>query len=110
MSADIKLKKPLIFDWDKGNKDKNVSKHKVQNTETEEVFFNNPALLKDISHSESEERYFAFGVTDKKRHLIISFTLRGEKQERIRPIMARNQNKKERLYEQKHRKEVKKGK
>ena len=106
----IKLKKPLIFEWDEGNKEKNVQKHNVQNSETEEIFFNSPIIIEDISHSQDEERYFAFGTTDKGRHLIISFTLRGEKQERIRPIMSRDQHKKERIYEQTLRKGVVKNK
>lgn len=107
MTTDMKLKKPLSFEWDRGNKEKNFKKHNVQNRETEEVFFNDPILLRDTKHSDGEERYFAFGVTDKGRHIIISFTLRGEKQEIIRPIMSRDQNKKEKLYEQANRKEVK---
>ena len=110
MKAVIKLKKPLVFEWNKGNIDKNVKKHNVLNAETEEIFFNKPVLLKDITHSVGEERYIAFGVTDKGRHLIISFTLRGERQDRIRSIMSRDQNKKERLYEQQQRKKMKKGK
>jgi uncharacterized protein len=106
----IRLKKPLTFEWDEGNKEKNVKKHNVQNSETEEIFFNNPVIIEDISHSQDEERYFAFGITDKGRHLIVSFTLRGGKQERIRPIMSRDQHKKERIYVQKLRKEVVKNK
>lgn len=100
------LRKPLIFEWDEGNKEKNVKKHNVQNSETEEVFFNNPVLLEDKEHSEGEERFFAFGRTDKGRQLVISFTLRGENQERIRPIMSRDQNKKEKEFYQQQRSEV----
>ena len=44
----IKLKKPLIFEWDEGNKEKNVQKHNVQNSETEEIFFNSPIIIEDI--------------------------------------------------------------
>ncbi len=40
MGKDLKLKKPLIFEWDIGNKEKNVHKHKVLNGESEEVFVN----------------------------------------------------------------------
>ena|SRR3989338_2817177 len=106
MNKKVHLKKPLTFDWDEGNKEKNVKKHNVQNNETEEVFFNNPVLLKDKEHSEREERFFAFGYTDKGRQLIISFTLRGEKQEKIRPIMSRDQNKREKEFYQKQKSEV----
>lgn len=102
----VRLKKPFTFEWDEGNKEKNVKKHNVQNSETEEVFFNNPILLEDNGHSEGEERFFAFGFTDKGRRLMISFTLRGEKQERIRPIMSRDQNKREKEFYQKQKSEV----
>src|SRR5438045_1449306 len=98
MKKGVKLKKTLIFEWDKGNKDKNVRKHRVENSETEEVFLNDPIVMPDRTHSVTEKRYFAFGITDKKRQLIISFTLRGENKERVRAIMARDQSKKERAY------------
>ena len=110
MSKDIKLKKPLVFEWDKGNKDKNVQKHRVQNSESEEVFFNNPILLEDILHSQNENRYIAYGVTDKKRELVITFTLRGNNLEMIRVISARKQDKKERDFYQKLKEGVKKKK
>ena len=110
MSRDIKLKKPLVFEWDKGNKEKNVNKHKVQNSESEEVFFNNPILLEDIFHSQIENRYIAYGVTDKKRQLVITFTLRGNNFEKIRIISARYQDKKEREFYQKLKEGVKKKK
>lgn len=98
MSKKPKLEKPLSFEWDEGNKDKNVIKHKVQNNETEEVFENEPVIIFDESHSQGEDRYLAYGVSGKGRQLVISFTLRGEKRY-IRPIMSRDQDKKEReLY------------
>lgn len=107
MKKGIKFTKPLTFEWDKGNKDKNVQKHKVQNSEGEEVFFNNPMFLEDTSHSQKESRYLAFGITDKKRPLMISFTLRGENLERIRIISFRDQNKREKELCQRLKEEVK---
>ncbi len=98
MNKAIKIKKPIVFEWDKGNKDKNVKKHKVQNSETEEIFLNDPVIVPDRTHSVQEERYFAFGITNTKRKLIASFTLRGENKEKIRVISARDQNKKEKVY------------
>ncbi len=99
MKKDIKLNKPLAFDWDKGNKDKNVQRHQVQNTESEEIFENEPILLEDTIHSDKEKRYLAYGITDKKRQLVISFTLRGANLEKIRIISSRDQDKKEKkLY------------
>ena len=92
--------KPLRFDWDRHNKQKNWEKHRVDFWECEQVFFNRPIkFLYDKKHSQKEERFIALGITDKKRRLIISFTIRNKK---IRVISARNQSRKERrLYEQK---------
>jgi len=45
---DEKFKKILLkctgFEWDEGNKDKNWIKHKVSNSECEEIFFNQPLI------------------------------------------------------------------
>ena len=82
------------FEWDKWNAEKNILKHEVYPGECEEVFFNNPILGEAIlSKSKSETRYYALGVTDKKRKLAIIFTIRGSK---IRIISARDMSKKER--------------
>lgn len=106
MARRIKLPKPIGFEWDKGNNEKNVTKHKVKITEGEEVFFNNPLLLYDKAHSQKEDRYLAFGITDNKRALIVSFTLRGEEEKKIRIISVRDQDKKEKEYYQTHKKRV----
>jgi uncharacterized DUF497 family protein len=110
MDKKVKLKKPFAFEWDKGDKEKNVIKHKIQNSESEEVFVNNPILLIDITHSQAENRYLAYGVTDKKRQLVIAFTLRGENEEKIRIISSREQDKKEKELYQKMKSEVRKKK
>lgn len=82
------------FQWDSGNKDKNWLKHKVSNSECEQVFFNIPFLVKyDIGHSETEPRFYALGQTDLGRKLFIVFTIRDKK---IRIISARDMSKKER--------------
>jgi uncharacterized protein len=85
------------FDWDEFNIHKNWDKHQVSWWECEEVFINEPLLLlEDAKHSEKENRYYALGKTIENRRLFISFTIRGQK---IRPISARNMNRKERgLY------------
>ncbi|MFH0942953.1 MAG: BrnT family toxin [Candidatus Beckwithbacteria bacterium] len=87
------------FDWNKGNINKNLVKHKVDFREAEEIFFNKPVkFYLDKLHSQSEVRYTALGTTNKKRKLIISYTVRKNK---IRIISARDQSKKERkLYGQ----------
>lgn len=87
------------FEWDKGNIDKNRFRHNVDTSECEEVFFNKPQIIAyDEAHSQREERYSILGKTTKGRKLNIIFTLRNNK---IRAISARDQNKKERkLYEE----------
>lgn len=90
-------KKPVEFEWDKGNVGKN-KKHKIDDLEAEEVFFDEKKKsYKDIIHSGTEERYILIGKTKKNRLLYLVFTVR---QGRVRIISARNVNKKEvYLYE-----------
>lgn len=94
------LPKPIQFDWDKGNINKNIAKHKIKNEAAEEVFVNQPiVLIKDKKHSQTESRLMVLGQTDKKRLLSIFFTIRNKK---VRIISARPMGRKERrLYEQK---------
>lgn len=92
------FKDPLGFEWDQGNKDKNLLKHGITDGECEEVFFDNKKrVLKDVFHSNHESRYILIGQTKKQRILFVVFTARNHK---IRIISARDLNKKERnLYE-----------
>jgi uncharacterized protein len=91
----IEYPKFVSFDWDDGNRDKNL-KHKVQHWECEQLFFNEPiVILEDPLHSIAEDRFAAFGKTDNGRRLIIIYTTRAAK---IRVISARNMNKKERDF------------
>ncbi len=88
------LPEPLAFEWDKGNIEKNLIKHKVTSRETEEVFTNEEKfIIEDEKHSLSEKRYLVWGVTNKGRRLSVIFTLRNNK---VRIISARGMNKKER--------------
>ena len=92
------LPEPILFEWDKGNIEKNWLKHGVSNKEIEEVFSNKPLLVsKDIKHSEIEERYQALGKTDSERLIFLSFMVRNNK---VRIISARDMSKKEeKIYE-----------
>jgi len=84
------------FDWDDGNRGKNWRKHRVSDTECEQVFFNEPLLVAlDDDHSESEARYYVLGRTDAGRRLFLFFAPR---QDRIRVISARNMTKRERRF------------
>ena len=97
--SNIPIMKNLIkdcegFEWDEGNSDKNWIRHEVSRFECEEIFFNQPLIVKsDIKHSESEIRYYSLGRTDSNRFLFISFALRNKL---IRVISARDMTQKER--------------
>ena len=84
------------FDWDEWNINKNWEKHRVTYLECEQVFFNEPFIVKrDESHSLYEPRYYALGKTNQGRALFIVFTIRKGK---IRVISARDMNQQERSY------------
>ena len=84
------------FQWDRGNIDKNLIKHNVENRECEQVFFNRPLIvLEDPEHSISEKRWAAFGKTDTGRLLVVIFKRRNNL---IRIISTRGMNKKERKF------------
>ena len=87
----------LEFDWDKGNAGKN-KKHGVDDSESEESFFDgSKVILKDTLHSDEEERFILLGKTKKERLLFVVFSKRKDK---IRIISARDINRRERgLYE-----------
>jgi len=86
----------VAFQWDRGNDNKNLVKHNVQNLESEQVFFNKPLLvLEDPGHSVEEKRWAAFGKTDSGRLLVVIFTKRGKL---LRVISARDMNSKERKF------------
>ena len=76
------------FDWDQANVEKNSEGHQVTFWEAEEVFFNDPLLVRtDKPHSKRELRHWALGTTDAGRLLFISFTVR---RHLIRVISARD--------------------
>lgn len=82
------------FDWDDGNQEKNWIKHGVSTAESEETFFNQPLIVQeDAEHSQTEQRYFALGRTNRRRRLFVVFTVRDD---RIRVISARDMSRKER--------------
>lgn len=97
---DFDLSKTDGFDWDKWNLG-HIEKHGVNYRECEEVFFNKPLIVnEDETHSQTEERFRVYGQTNKKRLLLMIFTIRNNGQSstmyKIRVISARDQNKKER--------------
>lgn len=81
------------FEWDAGNRGKNV-KHRVSDDECEEVFFSLPVVLGvDTTHSKHEDRSYVLGQTNASRRLFVAFTIRGT---RIRVISARDMTRNER--------------
>ena len=88
----------IEFEWDEGNIGKN-KKHKVEDPESEESFFDTgKRIFKDDLHSANEKRHRIIGKTKRGRLLFIVFTKRKKK---IRIISARDINKKENyLYEE----------
>ena len=84
------------FQWDDGNRDKNLTKHEVTNEECEEVFDDVKKVVReDAEHSHVEARHYLIGKTKKGRILFISFTAR---KDLVRVISARDINKKERKF------------
>jgi uncharacterized DUF497 family protein len=86
------------FQWDEGNATKNWDKHDVSQPECEQLFFNQPLIVRrDSRHSELEARYYALGRTDADRLLFVCFAVRGDL---IRIISARDMSPSEaRRYE-----------
>ncbi len=80
--------------FDPGNSVKNWTKHRVSDSECEEVFFNQPMVVRrDLEPSQEESRFYALGQTDRSRGLFVVFTLRGKL---IRVISARDMTRQER--------------
>ena len=76
------------FQWDAGNATKNWEKHLVSQSECEQIFFNQPLIVKrDREHSQVEPRYYCLGRTDTNRLLFVVFTVR---EHLIRVISARD--------------------
>jgi uncharacterized DUF497 family protein len=89
----------MEFEWDAANAEKNWVRHRVSQTECEQVFFNHPLVVgEDVLHSHDEARFFALGQTDAGRFLFLVYTVR---RERVRVISARDMTRRE-LKEYEH--------
>jgi uncharacterized DUF497 family protein len=81
------------FDWDEANAHKKWDLHQVTPEEAEDVFFNDPLVVRsDVSHSQREKRYYALGRTSHGRCLFLVFTIR---RKLIRVISVRDMNRRE---------------
>jgi uncharacterized protein len=89
----------LVFEWDPEKARENEQKHGVIFLEASEVFDDDhSSSVRDPDHSVDEERYLLFGISKQGKHLVVSYTERGE---RIRLISARQMTSRERkAYEQ----------
>lgn len=87
------LPEPLVFQWDSGNQEKNIQKHGIQNTQTEEAFFNPNIVIPDEGHGREEARYGLLGKTNGDKTVFVIFTIRNNA---VRVISSRMANKKER--------------
>jgi uncharacterized DUF497 family protein len=88
------------FDWDEANAHKNWERHQVTWEEAEDVFFNEPLVVRgDSRHSQQEKRYYALGQTDRGRYLFVAFAIR---RKLIRVISVRDMNRRETEFYGKH--------
>lgn len=93
MAAGDPLESCIGFDWDDGNIEKNWEQHQVTPEEAEDVFFNEPLVVRsDVGHSQREKRYYALGQTINGRRLFVAFALR---RNLIRVISVRDMNRHE---------------
>lgn len=84
----------LIFEWDPEKARENEHKHGVTFVEASEVFDeDHSSCVRDPDHSVDEERYLIFGISKQGKHLVVSYTERGD---RIRLISARQMTSRER--------------
>ncbi len=89
----------MEFKWDETKARRNERKHRVSFNEAAEVFGDDySSCVPDPDHSDNEERFLLFGVSEKGKYLTISFT---ETEYEIRLISARQMTLLERkAYEQ----------
>jgi uncharacterized DUF497 family protein len=91
------------FEWDDDNAHKNWDLHRVTPEEAEDVFFNEPLVVRsDVRHSKREKRYYALGHTSIGRNLFVAFTVR---RTLLRVISVRDMSRKERAAYAKHEKD-----
>lgn len=83
------------FEWEESNTIKNWERDRVSPEEAEDVFFNDPLVVRsDIRHSGREKRYYALGQTSRGRYLFVAFTIH---RSLVRVISVRDMNRRERI-------------
>ncbi|WPX99779.1 BrnT family toxin (plasmid) [Candidatus Megaera polyxenophila] len=67
----------FTFEWDEEKNRINIEKHQVSFYKAQEVFYDlNRIILKDIEHSNNEDRFFCLGKVE-QHILTVRFTIRG---------------------------------
>jgi uncharacterized protein len=89
----------MKFEWDPEKARLNLRKHKVSFTEAATALKDPMAATgRDPDHSVGEERFITFGVSERRRLLVVAHT---EKDDKLRIISARVASKGERrIYEE----------
>jgi uncharacterized DUF497 family protein len=87
------------FEWDTDKAKLNIRKHRVSFEEAETAILDELSkTTSDPDHSLTENRFITFGVSARRRLLVVCHTQRGES---IRIISARTATKQEReIYEE----------
>lgn len=97
----IENQSSFSFEWDAGNRTKNLLKHGISIEDAESVFSEVEAIRvlgEQISPIVNEPRFGILGLTENFEHVFVCFTIRGSG---IRIIHIRKMNEKERrLYAQ----------
>jgi uncharacterized DUF497 family protein len=83
----------MKFDWSHGNDTKCAKRVSIK--EIEQLFHCDPTIIRDVVHSENEERFVAIGtVSNRQIHVVFTERFIGG-ESHIRPISARYMHKKE---------------
>lgn len=65
----------MTFDWDPYKADRNLAKHGVSFLEAATAFGDPLSLtIVDPQHSEGEQRFILFGLSQRGRHLMVAHT------------------------------------
>ena len=72
----IRREQVVGFQRDEGNARNSADSRGVTQAEAEQLFFNEPLVVRDARHSHAEARFHALGVTHAGRALHVAFALR----------------------------------
>ena len=84
------------FEWDEEKNQLNIAKHDISFEESITVFDDLHAVtLFDVNHSADEERFYIIGANEEKLKLTVCHCYRGENEDVVRIISARDATKAE---------------